>query len=211
MNVKTPYEIIIATKLEQELPVPDMSDAIWARIEMQLPDVPSAEADAPAGPDMIAGAAITGKSLAIVIGCVVSLLVLFFVLKNKIKNEKKLRTPASTELPNKVTEIPPPTAIVPAKINAAGTTTLKKINTKEENLLPPAEALILRKDSATMRPPAMPERDPYSTIITLPNKRNRPDSLMDAPVLKRPRGIPLSNNDSYKITNQRSDSLKRGN
>ena len=72
MNLKAPYEIIIATKLEQELPVPDMSDAIWARIELQLFDVPSAEADASAGPDMVSGATITGKTLAIVIGCVLA-------------------------------------------------------------------------------------------------------------------------------------------
>ena len=208
MNLKAPYEIIIATKLEQELPVPDMSDAIWARIELQLTDVPSAEADASAGPDMIAGATITGKTLAIVIGCVLALLILFFVLKSKIKNQQKLRVPPPLHQPGKVIDYPPLTGPVSSKINAAGTITIKKINSKEKNLLQSEAALILKKDSANTLPPAILVPDPYSTNIAQPVKRNMPDSLREAPVLKRPTGVPLSNNDGYKVTSERSDSVK---
>ncbi|HEY1113515.1 MAG TPA: hypothetical protein VGE66_08130, partial [Chitinophagaceae bacterium] len=41
MNQKTPYELQIADKLQQ-LPLPDLQDAIWARIERTLDiDMPS--------------------------------------------------------------------------------------------------------------------------------------------------------------------------
>lgn len=43
MNTTTPYEQLIAAKLDQA-PVPDMADGIWSNIEMQL----DAPADAPA-------------------------------------------------------------------------------------------------------------------------------------------------------------------
>lgn len=35
MNTNTPYEHLIAAKLDQ-VPVPDMADSIWASIEAQL-------------------------------------------------------------------------------------------------------------------------------------------------------------------------------
>lgn len=41
MNTTTPYEKLIAEKLEQ-VPVPDMADSIWASIEMQLDVAPDA-------------------------------------------------------------------------------------------------------------------------------------------------------------------------
>ena len=207
MNLKAPYEIIIATKLEQELPVPDMSDAIWARIELQLSDVPSTEADASAGPDMIAGAIITGKTLAIVFGCVLTILILFFALKSKIKNQQKLRVPPPTQQPGKVIDYPPSTSPVSSKINAADTTTMRKIDLKEKNLLQSEDAFILKKDPANTLPPAILVPDTFSLIIAQPVKRNMPDSLRDAPVLKR-RGVPLSTNDGYKISSERIDSVK---
>ena len=127
--------------------------------------MPSAETDASAGADEIAGAPITGKALAIVIGCVLALLILFFVLKSKIKNQQKLRVPPPTQQPGKVIDYPPPTGPVSRKINAAGTITIKKINSKEKNLLQSEAALILKKGSANTLPPAILVPDPYSTII----------------------------------------------
>ena len=40
MNKTTPYEDLMAAKLDQ-IPVPDMSDSIWASIEMQLDEMPA--------------------------------------------------------------------------------------------------------------------------------------------------------------------------
>ena len=45
MNTPTPYENLIAVKLDQ-MPVPDTADSIWASIELQLDaDLPSDDAD----------------------------------------------------------------------------------------------------------------------------------------------------------------------
>jgi len=49
VNPTTPYEQLIAAKLDQ-VPVPDMADSIWASIEMQL-DVPADAQESPDGPD----------------------------------------------------------------------------------------------------------------------------------------------------------------
>ena len=116
--------------------------------------------------------------------------------------------PPPSQQPGKAIDYPPPTGPVSRKINAAGTITIKKINSKEKNLLQSEAALILKKDSANTLPPAILVPDPYSTNIAQPVKRNMPDSSREAPVLKRPTGVPLSNNDGYKVTSERSDSVK---
>ena len=206
MNLKAPYEIIIAKKLEQELPVPDLSDAIWVRIELQLGDVPSAEGDSSAGPDMIAGATITGKTLAIVIGGLLSLLVLFFVLKNKIKNQQKLKVPPPAQQLNKII-YPPPTDRSSGKVNAAKTTTIQKIEPTAKDLLKVEDAGVLKQDTANLVPPVLQKPDPFFTIAQ-PARQGKPDSLIQSPLLRGPRGVPLSVNDGYKITNKPGDSLK---
>jgi hypothetical protein len=50
MNQRAQQEILIAEKLEQ-LSIPDMVDAIWSRIEVQL-DIDLPTDDGPAGPDV---------------------------------------------------------------------------------------------------------------------------------------------------------------
>lgn len=47
MNKPTPYEQLLAAKLDQ-IPVPDMSDTIWSRIETQLDGVVPSPAKQPA-------------------------------------------------------------------------------------------------------------------------------------------------------------------
>ena len=157
-----------------------------------------------AGPDLMTGVVITCITLSIFL----ELLVYFFILENKLKNQQKLRVPPPTQQPGKVIDYPPPTGPVSSKINAAGAITIKKIYSKEKNLFQSEDALILKKDSANTLPPAILVPDTYSLIIAQPVKRNMPDSLRDAPVLKRPRGVPLSTNDGYKITSERIDSIK---
>lgn len=48
MNKTTPYEDLIAAKLDQ-IAVPDMSDSIWANIEMQLDELPDAPEEKSSG------------------------------------------------------------------------------------------------------------------------------------------------------------------
>lgn len=49
MNQKTPYELIIAEKL-QSIPIPDMADQIWSRVKFQLDiDMPTDDDQDPQG------------------------------------------------------------------------------------------------------------------------------------------------------------------
>lgn len=49
MNQKTPYELIIAEKL-QNIPIPDMADQIWSRVKLQLDvDMPADDGGDPPG------------------------------------------------------------------------------------------------------------------------------------------------------------------
>jgi hypothetical protein len=63
LNSNTPYEVTIAQKLQQ-IPVPDMADAIWVRVERQLDiDMPTddgsqAPPSSPPGSGWIGGAAL---------------------------------------------------------------------------------------------------------------------------------------------------------
>jgi hypothetical protein len=49
VNKRTPYEIIIAEKAEQQ-PLPDMADAIWAAVSTGLNALPSPAGEGPGGP-----------------------------------------------------------------------------------------------------------------------------------------------------------------
>jgi hypothetical protein len=79
MDQRLRYEQLISEKLES-LPIPDMADAIWARIEAQLDiDLPTDEGggttpDAPSGPGMM------GWGLSVVI---IALITAFLINKNK--------------------------------------------------------------------------------------------------------------------------------
>ena len=115
-----------------------------------------------AGPDLMTGVVITCITLSIFL----ELLVYFFILENKLKKQQKLRVSPPKQQPGKVIDYPPPTGPVSSKkINAAVTTTIKKINSKEKNLLQSEAALILKKGSANTLSPAILVPDPYSTII----------------------------------------------
>jgi cytoskeletal protein RodZ len=94
MDQRLSYEQLIAGKL-QSIPVPDMSDAIWARVEAQLDiDMPtddggSAPQSPPSGPGII------GWGLSVF---VVVLISLFLLYKNNSKNSP-IQTPSTTNQP----------------------------------------------------------------------------------------------------------------
>jgi hypothetical protein len=93
MNQPLPYEITIAEKLEQ-LTVPDMVDAIWARIEKQL-DAELPEDDGPGEPP---ASPKSGPGLGFFGGLIFTGIILFVLFKNHststlpepVSNAKKL-------------------------------------------------------------------------------------------------------------------------
>ena len=87
MSQATPYEQLIAEKLEQLPPLPEMADAIWLRIEKELDDSPSSDDDdfggdpepgpvSPTVPDL----SWVGWSFLLVVGSVI----LILMSRNKI-------------------------------------------------------------------------------------------------------------------------------
>jgi hypothetical protein len=94
MDQRLSYEQLIAGKL-QSIPVPDMADAIWARVEAQLDiDMPtddggSAPQSPPSGPGII------GWGLSVF---VVVLISLFLLYKNNSKTSP-IQTPSTTNQP----------------------------------------------------------------------------------------------------------------
>jgi hypothetical protein len=99
MDKRLRYEQLIAGKLES-LPIPDMEDAIWARVKAQLDiDLPGDEGGAGTGSPTVPP--MVGWGLTIVI---LSLITAFFIYKNK---------PAATNLPDQTT--PAQQTITPAQ------------------------------------------------------------------------------------------------
>ena len=122
MNEKTAYEQLIAAKL-QALPLPDMADAIWARIEAQLdvdmpPDNNPGGGNAPNFPT--GGIAWGGISL-----IVVAVLYLFFSQTKKTDIPQNLpasTTPVTTQ-PVTTPANSPPSINMPVNATPAGTST----------------------------------------------------------------------------------------
>ena len=87
MNQKKAYEQTIAVKLEA-IPLPDMADAIWARIENQLDiDMPTDDGGGNSTPDAPSGFGWIGGSVLFVFAVA---LVSFFIINNNNKNKQTI-------------------------------------------------------------------------------------------------------------------------
>lgn len=93
MNNKTTYELTITDKL-QRLPLPDMEDAIWARVKAQLDlDLPTGD-DGGGGPDAPTGSGWTwGAGLGLFVAAFVAI---FFLRKNDLQRPASPSTPTPT-------------------------------------------------------------------------------------------------------------------
>ena len=93
MDQRLKYEETISSKL-QALPLPDMADAIWSRIETQL-DIDMPTDDGPSGnngPQSPSPRIIIGGSAFIIIVAFISI---FFLSKNKNQNQQQQQIPDS--------------------------------------------------------------------------------------------------------------------
>lgn len=94
MDERLKYEQLISGKL-QSLPIPDMQDAIWARVKAQLDiDLPTDDNDGGNAPQFPSGPRIIGWGLSIVI---IALITTFFILKNKSKTKNTNNNSTTTE------------------------------------------------------------------------------------------------------------------
>lgn len=100
MNTTTPYEQLIAAKLDQA-PVPDMADGIWSNIEMQL----DAPADAPAKKPFLK---YKGKGWYVLIGVTAVVFLLWWYYNHKHHSQENSKPPKTLTPTSQPSPIEPP-------------------------------------------------------------------------------------------------------
>ena len=94
MDERPKYEQLIGGKL-QSLPVPDMQDAIWARVKTQLDlDMPTDDGDGGSSPQSPSGPQLVGWGLSLV---VIALITIFLFNRNKAERPNDSAQPTTTE------------------------------------------------------------------------------------------------------------------
>ena len=195
MNEKLPYEQLMAEKLAA-LPVPDMADAIWARIEAQLDlDMPADDGGGSNSPAPPTGGSNLLGHIGVFIGIVAIITILFINKNSKEKSLQPALNIPATEVT--VTDSVPPDETPPLQNTLPSTT--------KENAVP--APFIAAPDSALSNP----------VVITTPDSvvgSNVPAPQVNAPAAipvvrdtqpKRKRGVPLDDAD-YRIV-PKKDSL----
>ncbi|SEM63397.1 hypothetical protein SAMN04488505_105246 [Chitinophaga rupis] len=186
LNTTTPYEKLIAAKLD-EVPVPDMSDSIWASIEMQLDAVVDTPKEKPAQK-------FTGKGWYGFAGITVAAIALFWYYSYKDPAPEHTAPPKN---------IPAAEAPLPAPDTS---TMIKDIEKKAV----PVKPLKIKKDSPLVKDSISAEPAPVQDVPPLKVDSQafrydriqgyRPDSISIKPVDKKPKGVKGITPDDYKIS-----------
>ena len=198
MDTNTPYEDLIAAKLEQ-VPVPDMADSIWAGIEMQLDtpvDVPGKKTTPK----------IKGKGwygFAVITAAVTSLW--WF--------SSRTNHPPQNITPQRQITVP--------EITPAGTDSHTIRNNTEKKIIP-VLPIPLHNDSLQLeeKPDSVMSKDsvvervlPLMKMEPRPRRQDKPvtpavDSASLAPLVKKPKGVKGISSDDYKISAKKDSTGK---
>lgn len=207
MSLKQPYEIIIADKLQQ-LPVPDMADAIWARIELELDASANEDANEPAKPAHPNGKGVATKTIAIIGGGLLALVVLFFIVMKNNKRTKDKKTLPTTE---KVVTLKQQQSLpAPPSDTARYFQPKLPLNTG----IMPTDSPASRIDPITLKgdefqlPLFSPQRESAASLNIAPRTESSIDSSLLQTVPKKPRGIQIPDND-YRIQGSKKDTAKK--
>jgi hypothetical protein len=198
MEQRPASELLIAGKLAT-LPVPDMADAIWARIERQLDiDLPTNDAGNGPAPAKPSGPGILGWGLSVVL---LALITTFLLYKN---------TPKTTN-PVQQTSVPTTQQVNPTEQKSTAPpqperTTLSKKNAREQATPEPAQSKL--QDSVMHQPVvSVPLQTPDSTtnlsnapLVTTPAPK---DSVQSS---KKKRGVSGLQDGDYRIVPVTKDS-----
>ncbi len=199
MNEKPAYEQLITDKLNT-LPVPDMADAIWARIEAQLDiDLPGGDGggNSPAPQAPGGGSGLPG-SVGVFFGIVV-LVIFFFIYKNNPPNNES----PTINLPATVTA--PPDSAPPDKLPPEQEMSLPATLQNEKEKTPVLPAM---PDSAlvgTVTAPALDSAVVHNVPAAQPPLVTAAPEKKDTVASRKRRGVPLSDSD-YRIV-PKKDSL----
>lgn len=204
MDQKTTYEQLITEKLEG-MPVPDMADAIWARIETQLDlDMPTDDGGSDPAPDAPSGSGWVGG--AGLFAFVVALVTLFIINKNHKKKEPVIPSTNTTQKINDVqnskAEVAPdslkqvdwrPQAVIPE--NPVNPTLIPQDDTRKEDTI----AIV---PQAVLIQPFVP--DTIHTITTMTPPKVNQDTVKP----KKSRGVPNITDNDYRIVPVKKDSAR---
>ncbi len=208
MSLKQPYEIIIADKLQQ-LPVPDMADGIWARIELELDASVNEDANEPAKPAHPNSEGVAAKTIAIIGGGLIALVVLFFIIKKNTKPaENKNLQPPIEQTDTQKLMTPPPVPTADTAQYRQPMPLPKPVNTPTDSIDFGNEP-VLRNITFSQLPLSLPERDSAVSLNVAPSTRTTPDSFLLQTAPKKPRGMQIPDNE-YKIKGSKKDSIKNG-
>jgi hypothetical protein len=209
MTQKTQYEIIISQKLEQ-LPLPNLQDAIWSRIEDQLDlDMPTDD-NTPNGPETPQSP--DWRNLLYQAGpfaVIVALVTIFLVNKSQRANNKIDNT--NTAAPSRQVDrknVPgsgPPAAPQNKLPNRSGATVNYPASAKEP-VIQPVDSVLQQSVVATATPAADSVQKAEPTLV---QQAPLPE-LKDAAPKKKPRGVKGLSDSDYRLV-PRKDSTQGGN
>lgn len=192
MNTTTPYENLIAAKLDQ-IPVPDMADSIWNSIEMQL------DADAvDEAPDKKPSPKNTGKGWYGFIGIIVVATSLWWYYHDENKTPlpaTPIKTLPATEVPSAVADSHTIIPNIEKKNIPISPVNLKKDTFSLNNILNSE----IHFDSASIQnvvptpidSPALQNDKPAVRVL---------DSIYAFPVRKKYKGVKGITQDDYKLS-----------
>lgn len=200
MNKTTSYEKLIAAKLD-EIPVPDMSDAIWSGIEAQLNEVvPSSQE--------VRMPKFKGKGLFVSAGACITATVMIFYFASRHQPKK-----TSPEKP-----------LPPVQNNVTVTDTLFLADSVKKITFP-TRPLKINKDTILLNEVQQngTTGDSTSAAISLPEHQDSShlESFLPAPVIdsgyqspppiriKKPKGVKGITDEDYKISTKRDSSIER--
>lgn len=191
MDQRTAYELTITDKLRQ-LPVPDMQEAIWSRIEARLDtDLPTDDGGGSAGPQSPDWKNLLGRigPFAVVVALVTIFLVNRSARKNKpVQQRNQYPSTQTSTPPNNAANAPPGrNSSAPVIYPAA----------RDRNLNP----VISVPDDSVSAPPVTISLPPSSdsTMQTPVIVQTPPPSKTDSVTKKKPRGVPGITDGDYRI------------
>ncbi len=206
VNTPTPYETIIAAKLEQ-LPVPDMADSIWASIEMQLDAGLPGDGDNTPSNKPTTGKPGMGKGFYFSLLTAIVITIILINRTNKKQNNTNNTLPAipKTEMVTPVADSNTHTIVPPAKNNNV---VPKNPGKKDTSTIPIFSGNRINFDTAKPQPLIVNKTDSAALLkdkVALP--------LLDSatkPPLPKPKGIKGITPGDYKIKGDKKDPQKKG-
>lgn len=210
MNKKTTYEVLIAEKVTQ-LPVPDMADAIWSRIELELDAVPGTDGgDQQMPSESLPGNVITTATKLWLIIIAVAVMTALIILFTKNKNNKPVdvkNIPATIQETGKKQELDSTSTLLNTNPGNGAVVPFQPVPQKTGDV--PAPLISPVFNDSVFNEPLKNARNDSAISINTPPVIIKPDSAatMPPPPYKKPRGVKGIGDNDYKITSKK-DSLK---